>query len=116
MKEHDPLSPLLREWKAPEPSSAVDARVRAAYRAAYRPVLWRRIWSARVTIPVPVLAVVLLLLLAPVLWLQFRPQPPAAPAAAAPASAEYMTRLDTAGFKPLLDGAARVIRSGELKQ
>ena len=80
MKEHDPLNSVLREWEAPEPPSAVDARVRAAYRQAHRPSLWRRIWSAQVTIPVPVLAAVFLLLLAPVLWLQFRFRPPAPPA------------------------------------
>ncbi len=50
MKEHDPLNSVLREWEAPDPSSAVDARVRAAYRSAHRPSLWRRIWSAQVTI------------------------------------------------------------------
>lgn len=117
MKEHDPLSSLLREWQAPEPSSAVDARVRAAYRAAHRPSLWRRMWSVQVTIPVPVLVVVLLLLLAPALWLQFRSRPPVPqPAVAAPAGADYVTRLETAGFKPLPDGATRVIRSGERKQ
>jgi hypothetical protein len=117
MKENDPLNSVLREWKAPEPSSALDARVRAAYRSTHHPSLWRRIWSAQVTIPVPVLAAALLLLLAPVLWLQFRPRPPAPqPATVTPAGAGYMTRLETAGFKPLPDGATRVIRSGESKQ
>jgi hypothetical protein len=88
MKEHDPLNSVLREWEAPEPSSAVDARVRAAY-----------------------------LLLAPVLWLQFRSRPPAPqPATVTPAGAGYMTRIETAGFKPLPDGATRVIRSGGWKQ
>jgi hypothetical protein len=116
MKEHDPLNSVLREWEAPEPSSAVDARVRAAYRAAHRLSLWRRIWSARVTIPVPVLAAVFLLL-APVLWLQLRSRPPAPqPATVTPAGAGYMTRIETAGFRPLPDGATRVIRSGGWKQ
>jgi len=68
MKEHDPLNSVLREWEAPEPPSAVDARVRAAYRQAHRPSLWRRIWSARVTIPVPVLAAALLLIAAAIGW------------------------------------------------
>ena len=117
MKENDPLNSVLREWKAPEPPSTVDARVRAAYQAAHRPSLWRRIWSAQVTIPVPALAAALLLLLAPVLWLQLRPRPPAPlPAAVTPAGSGYMTRLETAGFKPLPDGATRVIRSGGWKQ
>ena len=118
MKEHDPLNSVLREWEAPEPSAAVDARVRTAYRAAHRPSLWRRIWSAQVTIPVPALAAaLLLLLLAPVLWLQLRPHSPAPqPATVTPAGEGYMTRIETAGFKPLPDGATRVIRSGEWKQ
>jgi len=117
MNEHDPLDSVLREWKAPEPSSAVDARVRAAYRSVHRPSLWRRIWSAQVTVPVPVLAAVLLLLLAPALWLQFRPQTPAPqPAIVAPASTGYITRIETAGFQPLPNGATRVIRSGGVKQ
>jgi hypothetical protein len=116
MKEHDPLNSVLREWEAPEPSAAVDARVHAAYRAAHRPSLWRRIWSAQVTIPVPVLAAALLLL-APVLWLQLRTQPPAPrPATATSTGAGYMTRIETTGFQPLRDGATRVIRSGEWKQ
>ena len=117
MKENDPLNSVLREWEAPEPPSAVDARVRAAYRATHRPSLWRRIWSAQVTIPVPALAAAFLLLLAPVLWLQLRSRPPAPqPAAVTPAGAGDMTRVETAGFRPLPDGATRVIRSGEWKQ
>ena len=117
MKENDPLNSVLREWEAPEPSPAVDARVRAAYQSAHRPSLWRRIWSARVTIPVPALAAALLLVLAPVLWLQLRSRPSAPqPAAVTPAGTGYMTRVETAGFRPLPDGATRVIRSGGWKQ
>ena len=112
MKEHDPLNSVLREWEAPEPSSALDAQVRAAYRAVHRPSLWRRAWSVRVTIPVPVLAA-LLLMVAAGLWLQYRSRPPAA---VAPSGGGYLTRLETAGFQPLPDGATRVIRSGERKQ
>jgi hypothetical protein len=116
MKESDRLNSVSREWEAPEASAAMDARVRAAYRAVHHPSLWRRIWSAQVTIPVPALAAVLLLL-APALWLQFRPRPPVAqPAVVVPASAGYMTRIETAGFRPLPDGATRVIRSGEVRQ
>jgi hypothetical protein len=111
MTEHDPLDSLLREWEAPEPPSAMDARVLAAYRAVHRPPPWRRIWSARVTIPVPVLAALLPMVAAGV-WLLYRSQPPAA---VAPPGGGYLTRLETAGFKPLPDGATRVIRAGELK-
>jgi len=116
MKEEDPLHSVLREWEAPVPSSALDARVRAAYRAVHRPSRWRSIWSARVTIPVPVLAAALLLIVAG-LWLQFRSGPSALQPAPPPATIAapdwgYATRIETAGFKPLPDGATRVIRSG----
>ena len=116
MKEQDPLNSILREWEAPSPSPGLDARVRAAYRAAQRPSLWRRIWSVRVTIPVPVLAA--LLVIAAVVWFQFRSSPPVAvPSTTSPGSGgEYLTRMETAGFKPLPDGAVRVIRSRETKQ
>jgi hypothetical protein len=112
MKENDPLNPLLREWEAPEPSRGLDARVGAAYRAMHRPSLWRRISTTRVTIPVPVFAA--LLVLAAVLWLQFRsgPTAPAPPptATVSPADGGYLSRLETSGFQPLPDGAARVVR------
>jgi hypothetical protein len=64
-----------------------------------------------------VLATALLLLLAPLLWLQLRSRPAAPqPATVTPAGTGYMTRIETAGFKPLPDGATRVIRSGGVKQ
>lgn len=110
MNEHDPLSSVLREWEAPEPSAAMDARVRAAYRAGYRPSPWRRFWSARVSVPVPVLAALLVIVTA--FWLQFGSQPPLVqPATVAPPVEGYMTRIEASGFEPLPDGATRVIRA-----
>lgn len=117
MKENDPLHSVLREWAAPEPPAGLDARVGAAYRAAYRPSLWRRVWSVRVTIPVPVLAA--LLLVAAALWLQFRSGPPERPTVASPQpppEGGYLSRLETTGFQPLPDGAVRVIRSGDSRK
>jgi hypothetical protein len=114
MNERDPLDLILRDWEAPEPSPALDARIRAAYRAARPPTGWQRFWWMRVSIPVPVLAAALLLIAAG-LWL-FRWQPAVRPAPAAPPGGSYMTRLETAGFQPLPNGAIRVIRSGERKQ
>lgn len=119
MNEDDRLSSLLREWHAPEPSSAMDARVRAAYRGVHRPTRWRRFWSAQVSIPVPLLAVLLLIVAAIGFQLRFRSptaQPVAAPATAVPPRSGYVTRIETAGFQPLRDGATRVIRARESKQ
>jgi hypothetical protein len=119
MKENDPLNSVLREWEAPRPPSAMDARVLAAYRAGhkpgYRPSPWWRFWSARVSIPVPVLAALLLILTA--FWFQFRVQPPVVqPGRVAPPGEGYLTRMEAAGFQPLPDGETRVIRSGGVKQ
>jgi hypothetical protein len=111
MKEQDRLNTLLHEWEAPEPPAALDAQVRAAYRDTVKPSLWQRMWSFRISIPVPVLAAALLLFMAGV-WLT-RSGPPAVPATAPPG---YVTRLESAGFQPLPDGATRVIRAGEVKQ
>jgi hypothetical protein len=115
MKEQDPLSSVLREWEAPEPSAAMDARVRAAYRAAHQPSPWRRFWSARVSVPVPVLAALLVIVTA--FWLQFGTQPAVVqPARVAPPLEGYMTRIEASGFEPLPDGATRVIRARGVKQ
>jgi hypothetical protein len=112
MKENDPLHSVLREWAAPEPSSAVEEGLRAGFRGLQRPSLWQRVWSAEVRIPVPVLAALLLVAVVSVLY--FRPRPSAAPpSTAAPPSETYMSRIEAAGFQPLRDGATRVIRSGE---
>ena len=114
MNEKDPLRSLLREWEAPAPSASLDTRVRAAYRAWQRPTFWERLWSFRVSIPVPVLAAAVLLIAAG-LWLERRSVPPQRPAPVAPAAIGYMTRLETAGFQPLPDGEIRIIRSGVKK-
>jgi len=111
MNEKDPLRSLLHEWEAPQHSAALDARVHAAYRGARRPTFWERLWSFRVSIPVPGLAAPGFLI-APGFWLERRSLPPQRPAAAAPAAEGYMTRLETAGFQPLPNGEIRVIRSG----
>jgi hypothetical protein len=111
MNEQDPLRPLLHEWQAPEPSPALDVRVRAAYRAGRRAPWWQTMWTFRVSIPVPVLAAALLLIAASV-WIERRANPPVRPAA----PSGYITRLESAGFQPLPDGDVRVVRSGVTKQ
>ena len=101
MSETDPLRTVLREWEAPEPSVALDARVHADFRATVAPSPWERFWTARVSVPIPVLAVSVLLLT--VAWLiEFRPARPT------PRPPGVVTRLETTGFQPLPDGLARV--------
>jgi membrane-associated protease RseP (regulator of RpoE activity) len=117
MNEPDPLNSLLKEWQAPDPSPAGEARVRAAYRAVQRPSLWQRLWSARITIPVPVLAALLLVVVAAWWLLPVARSVTVRPASTAtPTSGGYVTRVEAAGFQPLPDGAVRVIRSGEVRQ
>ena len=111
MNEQDPLRSLLHEWEAPEAPAALEARVRAAYRAGRRPTIWERLWSIRVSIPAPVLAAAVLLIVA-ALWLERQSLLPQGPAANTPGGGAYMTRLEAAGFQPLPDGEIRVIRSG----
>jgi hypothetical protein len=101
MSENDPLRAVLREWKAPEPSAGLDERVRAGFRTAQRPSPWARFWSARVSVPVPVLAAVVLLVA--VVWLvEFRPAPPA------PRQPGVVTRLEATGFQAVPNGVAFV--------
>ena len=99
--EDDKLRAVLREWEAPEPNPAMDARVMTAWRGARRPA-WKNIWTARVSIPVPVLAA--LLLVAALLLLKFGM---ASPREVAPATGGYLTQLS--GFQPVPNGEARVI-------
>ena len=103
--EDDKLRGVLRAWEAPEPNPEMDARVRAAWRALHPPG-WKRIWTARVSVPVPVLAA--LLLLAAFLLVKF--------GATRRSTAEtpsghggYVTQLNATGFQPVPNGEARVI-------
>jgi len=102
MSENDPLRAVLREWKAPEPSAALDERVRAGFRSAQSPSPWARFLSARVSVPVPVLAAAMLLV-AVVYLVEFRPAPPAPPR-----QPGVVTRLEATGFQPTPDGVALV--------
>lgn len=120
--ESDPLSPILREWEAPDPPAAMDARMVAAYRASYAPSPWRRFWGARISIPVPAMAA--LLLIAVACWIVFRPAPPSRAEVLRtdtrvvtwPEGRGCVTRLDASGFQPLPDGAARLVGVGDIKQ
>jgi hypothetical protein len=107
MNELDPLDSLLREWKAPESPAEMDRRIKNAYRAAMderTAPWWRAMWSARLSVPVPVLlaAIVVLALL---FWLR-------SPSSTVPANrnaVDVTTQLDATGFEPLPNGEARII-------
>jgi hypothetical protein len=102
MSENDPLRAVLREWQTPELPAGLDERVRAGFHALQAPSLWQRFLSARITMPVPVLAAAVVLLA--LVWaIGFRPSPPA------PARRPgLMTRLEATGFHAVPDGVALV--------
>jgi hypothetical protein len=109
--EDDKLRAVLREWEAPEPKPEMDARVRAAWRASH-PAAWKRIWTARVSMPVPVLAA--LLLIAAFLLAKFgTPRRSTAETPSQPGG--YVTQLNAAGFQPVPNGEARVITVKEAR-
>lgn len=109
--QEDPLSPLLREWQAPDPPPGMDAKMLAAFRrrTTRNSNWWAALWSARISIPVPVLAGLLIVLFAAANWLR-------RPAAPVPVPDSYVTRLEAVGFQPLRDGPVRVIRRTEEDQ
>jgi hypothetical protein len=108
MSERDPMQDLLREWKSPEPGPDFDSRVASAYRAEFpigrrrQPVL-RRLWAARISVPVPVLLAAMAAI-ALFLWLR----PATAPRPANLPSGVF-TQLNVNGFQPLPNGEARVV-------
>ena len=105
MNEHDPLRAVLQEWKAPDPSAALDESVRAGFRAARPRSAWAQFWSARVSVPLPALACLVVVVIAgAAVWLiAFRISPPAPEQ-----QPGVVTRLEATGFVPAPDGAALV--------
>ena len=111
MMENDLLKHILKEWRAPEPGTAMDTRLRAAYCDVYRPSPWKLFWMTRISVPAPALAVLAILVLA--MFLQFRSGPaPVAPRA----DRGYVTRMEATGFHPLPNGAARVVTVEGVRQ
>jgi hypothetical protein len=115
MTEHDPLRALLREWQAKEPSPEMDERIATAYRDAVglearRAPILLRFWRTRVSVPAPVLAVGVLLVVAVFVW--FRG---AVASRTVPVTPNAVTRLNATGFQPLPNGEARVISITDLK-
>jgi hypothetical protein len=114
MKEPDSLDSLLREWKAPEPSTELDQSIMAAYRTAVRKprhAFWQRFWTKRISVPAPALVAVAVLIFAILIWLR-----PSAVGPASPGKSDVLTRLDVSGFQPLPNGEARVIPAGEIRK
>jgi hypothetical protein len=109
--EDDKLRAVLREWEGPAPNPEMDARVRAAWRASHPPA-WKRIWMARVSMPVPVLAV--LLLIAAFLLVKFgvvRRSTAETPSG----QGSYVTQVHDSGFQPVPNGEALVITVKEAR-
>lgn len=109
MNERDSLKSLLHEWKAPESTDALDARVYAAY-GSRRPGLVWHLWWTRTTKALSLAAVIALPLVVSLrvnTWVN--PQQPAVPAR--PAAVGFVTRIEMSGYQPLPDGQIRLIRS-----
>ncbi len=105
MSENDPLRAVLQEWKAPEPSAALDGNIRAGFRAAQPRSGWAQFWSARVSVPLPALmcAAAMVLLMVAACVFALRPSPPA------PAQRPgVVTRIEATGFLPVPEGSALV--------
>jgi hypothetical protein len=59
------LNTLLKQWQAPAVSAALDMQVTATYRRElHRPPFWRRVFTTRIGVPVPIAAGVLMVLAA----------------------------------------------------
>ncbi len=111
MDEHDEgLRRVLGEWRAPETPASLDARVMASYRRHTSPPWWRRVFAAKIAVPVPVFAAVLVLLAA-ALWVT-RATPPERRVAPVMEPAVVVTSFDEPGFRPLPKGEIRVLRKG----
>jgi hypothetical protein len=106
-ESRDELSEVLGEWKGIEPSLEFDARVIGAYRRG-RLSAWQRFWRGRVSVPVPVVALAAIAVVLLVVWLR----PERAPREAG----GIVTQIDSDGFQPMPNGAARLIRIEDARQ
>jgi len=112
MNESDPLDNLLREWKAPGPAPEMDHRIAEAYRSSFRNKQrqapgWRGFWSARVSVPVPVLLAAMIVI-ALLVWYRSSVST-RTPSSAGNDAAGVVTRVNAAGFQPLPNGEARIV-------
>ncbi len=63
MPADEELKDLLGQWQTPNSFDALDQRVLTAYRQRSRPSLWRRLLTASIRVPAPVMAAAMLLML-----------------------------------------------------
>jgi hypothetical protein len=116
------LSQLLARWEAPVVPEPLDERVLKAYRrqaGIVRP-WWVRLLGSSIRVPVPVaLALVLLLLLTAAFAFRPTPPPPTAgtsggggPVQAAQGASPLVTGTSLAGFQPLSEVTATVVKEG----
>ena len=141
MSQDPDLQRLLPRWQPPEPPAAMDYRVLASYRQHLLQVpLCRRLWTARIAVPLPLAAALLLAAVGLMFWLHVpergvpRQNPalvmgagsPCAPAPVRPPSASsmlvrtrtgtgYSTTIDDEGWQPVTD-AHPVIRKARQDQ
>jgi hypothetical protein len=116
--DDDALARLLRRWGPPALPGDLDARVLAAYRTRTQP-WWRRFLAAEVRVPLPMAALLTLLLIVSTV-LALRPAP-AGGSAATPATPEpvqaarrqdppVVTRTSLAGFEPVEEMQVTVVQ------
>jgi len=116
MKEHDPLNSVLREWEGPG-TAIRRGRARSRGLPAGTPPVAVAAHLVRASdYPRPRAGGGVPAAACTVLWLQLRRGRPRRSPRSDAGGTGYMTRVETAGFKPLPDGATRVIRSGGWKQ
>lgn len=63
MPADEELKDLLAQWSTPDSYAALDHQVMTAYRQRSRPSFWRRLMTASIRVPVPVMAAAMLLIL-----------------------------------------------------
>jgi hypothetical protein len=115
MIEHDPFNKLLQEWQAPDLPPYLEERIAGVCRTEVpstdrRPPYYRRWWTARVRIPVPLMGLAILLV-AMLFWFRSKSAP-----SLPPDPAGVVTRVNATEFEPLPNGEARLVPVKETHQ
>jgi hypothetical protein len=117
MERDEGLGRLLRLWRAPAVSDALDERVLAGFRrATQKRTWWRRLLTASIPVPVPMAVAALLLILVSVVLVLRRPvsHAPEPQFAVATRTADQRdpaagTPTSLAGFQPVEDMNVTVV-------